>query len=70
MRFEAEFSKFLGVKKAISVNSGSSANLLAVASLFSNQLPKEMRLKPGDEVITTATCFPMTLNPLIIIYIT
>ena len=66
LRFEAEFSRFLGVRKAISVNSGSSANLLALASLFSNQLPEEMRLKPGDEVITTAMCFPTTLNPLII----
>jgi len=70
LKFEAKFSEFLGVKNAISVNSGSSANLLAIAALFSQQLPKEMRLKPGDEVITTALCFPTTVNPLIIYNLT
>ena len=62
--FEQKFAKFLGVKHAILVNSGSSANLLAISALASIQLRKK-RLKPGDEVITTACGFPTTLNPII-----
>lgn len=54
--FEKEFSKFLGTKHCVLVNSGSSANLLAVESL---QLPN------GVEAITPATTFPTTINPLI-----
>ncbi len=64
-RFESKFSQFLGVKRTIITNSGSSANLLAISSLLSNQLSKEERLKPGDEVITPALTFPTTLNPII-----
>jgi len=64
-RFESEFSRFLGVKRTIITNSGSSANLLAVSALFSNQLAEDERLKPGDEVITPALTFPTTLNPIL-----
>jgi len=64
LRFEREFAKFLGVKKTIMTNSGSSANLISIASLMSYQLG-DSRLKPGDEVITPALTFPTTLNPII-----
>lgn len=63
-RFEDEFAKFLGVKHCLLTNSGSSANLLAISALTSPKLG-ERRLKPGDEVITTACGFPTTLNPII-----
>jgi len=62
--FESKLSRFLGVKYCLPVNSGSSANLLAIAALTSPLL-KKRRLKPGDEVITTACGFPTTLNPII-----
>jgi len=62
--FEEEFAKFLGAKYCLLTNSGSSANLLAVSALTSPRLGKR-RLKPGDEVITTACGFPTTLNPII-----
>jgi CDP-6-deoxy-D-xylo-4-hexulose-3-dehydrase len=64
-RFERELSEFLGVKKAVMTNSGSSANLLAVSALLSGQLGGDVRLKPGDEVITPALTFPTTFNPII-----
>ncbi len=67
-RFAAEFedrlARFIGVKYCLLTNSGSSANLLAVSALTSAKL-KDRRLKPGDEVITTACGFPTTLNPII-----
>lgn len=63
-QFEEEFAKFLGIKFAMLVNSGSSANLLAISALTSPKLGKK-RLKPKDEVITTACGFPTTLNPII-----
>jgi CDP-6-deoxy-D-xylo-4-hexulose-3-dehydrase len=63
-QFEEEFAKFLGVKHCILTNSGSSANLLALSALTSPKLG-ERRLKPGDEVITTACAFPTTVNPII-----
>ena len=63
-RFEKEFAKLLGVKYCLLVNSGSSANLLAISTLTSPLL-KKRQLKPGDEVITTACGFPTTLNPII-----
>jgi CDP-6-deoxy-D-xylo-4-hexulose-3-dehydrase len=63
-KFEEEFAKFLGVKYCLLTNSGSSANLLAISVLTSPKLGKR-RLKPGDEVITTACGFPTTLNPII-----
>lgn len=63
-RFEEEFAKFLGVRYCLLTNSGSSANLLAISALTSPKLGKK-KLKPGDEVITTACGFPTTLNPII-----
>lgn len=63
-RFEKEFAEFLGVKKALLVNSGSSANLLAFMALTSPLL-KERAIKKGDEVITVAAGFPTTVTPII-----
>jgi CDP-6-deoxy-D-xylo-4-hexulose-3-dehydrase len=63
-RFEREFAKFCGVRDARLVNSGSSANLLAVSILTSPTLG-DRQLKPGDEVITVAAGFPTTVNPII-----
>ena len=63
-QFERDFARFFGLKHAILVNSGSSANLLAVSCLTSPKLG-ERRLKPGDEVITVATGFPTAVNPII-----
>jgi len=64
LQFEKEFAKFLGAKFCLLANSGSSANLLAVSALTSPKLGQR-QLKPGDEVITTASGFPTTLNPII-----
>jgi len=63
-QFEKEFAKFLGLKYCLLTNSGSSANLLAISALTSPKLG-ERRLKPGDEIITTACGFPTTLNPIV-----
>ncbi len=63
-RFERAFSDYLGVGHTLLVNSGSSANLLCVAALTSPKLG-DRRLRPGDEVITTAAGFPTTLAPLV-----
>jgi len=62
--FEGRFAEFVGVEYAMLVNSGSSANLLALTALTSRLLG-EKRLKPGDEVITAAAGFPTTVNPII-----
>src|SRR6516164_5483142 len=62
--FERKLARFVGVRCAALVNSGSSANLLALAALTSPKLG-ERRLKPGDEVITVAAGFPTTVNPII-----
>lgn len=62
--FEEKFAKYLDVKHAITTNSGSSANLLAISTLTSYKLGKK-RLKKGDEIITTACAFPTTVNPII-----
>lgn len=62
--FEQELGAFLGVKRSLLVNSGSSANLLAISSLTSAKLG-ERRLKPGEEVITVAAGFPTTVAPII-----
>jgi len=62
--FSQGLAKFIGVNYCALTNSGSSANLLAVSALTSPLL-KDRRLKPGDEVITTACGFPTTLNPII-----
>ena len=63
-QFEEEFSKWIGVKYAHLVNSGSSANLLAFMVLTAPEL-KERRICPGDEVITVACGFPTTVTPII-----
>lgn len=62
--FENEFARFLGSKYCLLVNSGSSANLLAVTALTSEKLDGR-KLSPGDEVVTLACGFPTTLNPII-----
>ncbi len=62
--FESAFSDFVSSEFALLVNSGSSANLIAFASLMSPLL-EERRLKAGDEVITAAAGFPTTLNPIL-----
>jgi CDP-6-deoxy-D-xylo-4-hexulose-3-dehydrase len=62
-QFEEEFAHFFNLRHSILVNSGSSANLLALASLTSPAL-KERQLRAGDEVITVATGFPTTVNPI------
>jgi CDP-4-dehydro-6-deoxyglucose reductase, E1 len=62
--FEHKFAKFLGLREARLVNSGSSANLVAISALTSPTLG-ERRLKPGDEVITVAAGFPTTINPIL-----
>jgi CDP-6-deoxy-D-xylo-4-hexulose-3-dehydrase len=64
LEFEASLAHFVGVRHAMLVNSGSSANLLALAALTSPSLG-ERRLQPGDEIITTATSFPTTINPIV-----
>ena len=63
-QFEKEFARFFGIRNAILVNSGSSANLLALTALTSPRLG-DRALKPGDEVITAAAGFPTTVNPII-----
>lgn len=62
--FEQELGGFLGVKRSLLVNSGSSANLLAISALTSTKLG-DRRLNPGDEVITVAAGFPTTVAPII-----
>lgn len=61
--FEKELAKYVGVKHAVLVNSGSSANLLAFMALTSHTL--ERPIVPGDEVITVAASFPTTVNPIL-----
>jgi len=63
--FEKKFAKFLQVRYVSLVNSGSSANLVAFSALTSNTLG-DKALHPGDEVITVATGFPTTVNPIIL----
>lgn len=62
--FEKRLREFLGMKHVLTVNSGSSANLLAFSALTSPQLG-ERALKPGDEVIGVAAGFPTTVNPIL-----
>ena len=62
-QMEKELADFFGVREAILVNSGSSANLIAVAALMSGQL--DGHLSPGDEVITPAVTFPTTFTTII-----
>jgi len=63
-QFEKDFARFFGLRNAVLVNSGSSANLVALSALTSPQLGEKV-LKPGDEVITVATGFPTTVNPIL-----
>ena len=63
-KFEHDFAKFMGVKYAHLVNSGSSANLIALAVLTSPELGNR-QIKKGDEVITVACGFPTTIGPII-----
>ncbi|MBR1723693.1 MAG: lipopolysaccharide biosynthesis protein RfbH, partial [Ruminococcus sp.] len=63
-QFEREFAKWIGVKQARLVNSGSSANLLAFMALTAPELG-ERRIKRGDEVITVACGFPTTIAPIL-----
>jgi CDP-6-deoxy-D-xylo-4-hexulose-3-dehydrase len=62
--FERGLARKVGVRHAFMVNSGSSANLVALTSLTSKKLG-EQRLSPGDEVITVAAGFPTTISPII-----
>ena len=62
--FEKSLREFIGVKNLITTNSGSSANLLAFASLTDSSLG-DRAIKPKDEVITVAAGFPTTINPII-----
>ena len=63
--FEKRLARYLGVRRALTVNSGSSANLLALAALTSPKLG-DKALQPGDEVITVAAGFPTTVNPILL----
>ncbi len=62
--FERQLAQFVGARGALFVNSGSSANLIALSGLTSQKLG-ERSLKAGDEVITVAMGFPTTVNPII-----
>lgn len=63
--FENELAGLLGVKHTLLVNSGSSANLVALTALTSHKLPAHKRIQPGDEVITAAAGFPTTVAPIL-----
>jgi len=62
--FEKKLAKFIGVKHLITVNSGSSANLVAFSTLTSPKLG-DRAIKKGDEVIGVAAGFPTTVNPIL-----
>ncbi len=62
-KFEKKLGDYLGVREVIPVNSGSSANLVAMTTLSSRRLPNGLR--PGDEVIVPAVSFPTTVNPIL-----
>ena len=63
--FEKELAALLGVKYSLLVNSGSSANLVAMSALTTHKLPPHKRIQPGDEVITVAAGFPTTVAPIL-----
>lgn len=63
-QFQREFARWMGVRHCFLVNSGSSANLVALSALTSPKLG-DRALRPGDEVITCAAGFPTTVNPII-----
>lgn len=62
--FEKQIADFIGVKHAMTVNSGSSANLVAFSTLTSPRLG-DRAIRPGDEVISVAAGFPTTVNPIL-----
>lgn len=62
--FERKLAKYINIRTVITVNSGSSANLVAFSVLTSKELGEEA-IRPGDEVITVAASFPTTVNPII-----
>ncbi|MBS1638267.1 MAG: lipopolysaccharide biosynthesis protein RfbH [Bacteroidetes bacterium] len=62
--FEKKLAKYINVKSVLTVNSGSSANLVAFSALTAKELGEEA-IKPGDEVITVAASFPTTINPIL-----
>ena len=63
-RFETTLASTIGTRRVLTTNSGSSANLLSITALTSHVLG-DRALKPGDEVITCATGFPTTINPIL-----
>ena len=63
--FQEELAALLGVRHTLLVNSGSSANLVAIAALTTHKLPANKRIQPGDEVITVAAGFPTTVAPIL-----
>jgi len=63
-RLERQLARYLGVRHSFLVNSGSSANLVALSALTSHKMG-DRQLCPGDEVITVAAGFPTTVNPII-----
>jgi CDP-6-deoxy-D-xylo-4-hexulose-3-dehydrase len=63
-QFETDFAEFFGLSNAFLVNSGSSANLVAFTALTSPKLG-DIRLQPGDEVVTVAAGFPTTVAPIL-----
>jgi len=63
-QFQRELARYVGARSSVFVNSGSSANLLALTALTSPKLGKRA-LRPGDEVLTVAMGFPTTINPII-----
>jgi CDP-6-deoxy-D-xylo-4-hexulose-3-dehydrase len=63
-QFEEKLSNFLGIKSLLTVNSGSSANLIAFSTLTSSKL-KERAIQKGDEIISVAAGFPTTMNPIV-----
>ena len=62
--FQRELARYVGTRSAVFVNSGSSANLLALTALTSPKLGAKA-LRPGDEVLTVAMGFPTTVNPIL-----
>lgn len=62
--FEKKLAKYINTKSVLTVNSGSSANLVAFSALTAKELGDEA-IKPGDEVITVAASFPTTVNPIL-----
>jgi CDP-6-deoxy-D-xylo-4-hexulose-3-dehydrase len=61
--FEVRFARYVGAKHAVMVNSGSSANLLALAA--ASNPARKTRLKPGDEVLIPAVCWSTSLWPIV-----